>query len=227
MRLLARTVLPLFSLASGTAPAQDSQTIRIIRAGSQPFRQGPPGNFTGSVRVAPLFQAQAPGRWSGSLVTFEPGARTAWHTPPLGQILIVTAGRGRVERWGDPVEEIREGDVVWMDVPLPVTFGGRALRALTVTDSEFTLLTKIPIVIYYGDNIPEEPSVNPGQEQWRIFFEMAKRWRDVVNRHGGDVTVVHLPETGIRGNTHFPMSDRNNLQIADLVSKFLSEKKLD
>jgi uncharacterized protein YjbI with pentapeptide repeats len=112
------------------------------------------------------------------------------------------------------------------DVPPPMTFGGRALSALTVTDSEFTLLTKIPIVIYYGDNIPEKSSVNPGQEQWRIFFEMAKRWRDVVNRHGGDVTVVHLPEIGIRGNTHFPMSDMNNLQIADQVSKFLSETLL-
>jgi hypothetical protein len=56
---------------------------------------------------------------------------------------------------------------------------------------------------------------------------MAKRWRDILNRHGGDVTLVHLPEIGIRGNTHFPMSDMNNLQITDQVSKFLSEKKLD
>jgi pimeloyl-ACP methyl ester carboxylesterase len=113
------------------------------------------------------------------------------------------------------------------DVPPPMTLGGRALSAITVARSDFMLLTKIPIVIYYGDNIPEKPSVNPGQEQWRIFFEMAKRWRDVVNRHGGDVTVVHLPESGIRGNTHFPMSDLNNVQIADELSKFLSEKKLD
>ena len=89
------------------------------------------------------------------------------------------------------------------------------------------LLTKIPIVIYYGDDIPERPSVNPGQEQWRIFLEMARRWRDVVNRRGGDVTLVHLPEIGIRGNTRFVMSDMNNLQIADQVSKFLSEKKLE
>jgi hypothetical protein len=113
------------------------------------------------------------------------------------------------------------------DVPPSMVFGGRQLRALTVTDAEFARFTKIPIVIYYGDNIPEKPSTNPGQEQWRIFFEMAKRWRDIVNRHGGDVTVVHLPEIGIRGNTHFPMSDLNNVQIADQVSKFLSEKKLD
>jgi pimeloyl-ACP methyl ester carboxylesterase len=113
------------------------------------------------------------------------------------------------------------------DVPPPLTFGGRRLSALTVNDAEFARFTKIPIVIYYGDNIPENPSANPGQEQWRIFFEMAKRRRDIVNRDGGDVTVVHLPEMGIRGNTHFAMSDLNNVQIADPVSKFLSEKKLD
>jgi hypothetical protein len=90
-----------------------------------------------------------------------------------------------------------------------------------VSQSDFILLTRIPINICYGDNIADTQSVNPGQEQWRIFFETAKRWRDVVNHHGGDVTVVQLPEIGIWGNTHFPMSDLNNLQI----SKFLSEKK--
>lgn len=113
------------------------------------------------------------------------------------------------------------------DVPPPMTLGGRPLSAITVSQSDFMLLTKIPIVIYYGDNIPDQASTNPGQEQWRTFFEMAKRWREVVNRHGGDVTVVHLPEIGIRGNTHFPMSDLNNVQIADQISKFLSENKLD
>ncbi|MFZ0590510.1 MAG: carboxymuconolactone decarboxylase family protein [Bryobacteraceae bacterium] len=122
MKLLAATVLPIFLLASalgqtnqaGTASAGDSQTIKIIRAGSQPSRQGPPENFTGSVRVEPLFQAHDPARASGSLVTFKPGARTAWHTHPLGQILIVTAGTGRVQRWSDPVEEIHQRDVVWI-----------------------------------------------------------------------------------------------------------------
>lgn len=113
------------------------------------------------------------------------------------------------------------------EVPPPMTFGGRRLSAISVSQADFMVLTKTPIVIFYGDNIPSKPSVNPGQEQWRIFFEMAKRWRDVVNRHGGDVTVVHLPEIGIRGNTHFPMSDLNNVQIADQMSKFLSEKQLD
>ncbi len=103
-------------LASGaqSQTATGQETIRIWRSGSQTSRQGPAENFTGSVRVDPLFQASAPSRASGSLVTFEPGARTAWHTHPLGQILIVTAGTGRVQRWGDPVEEIHQGDVVWI-----------------------------------------------------------------------------------------------------------------
>lgn len=65
------------------------------------------------------------------------------------------------------------------------------------------------------------------QEQWRVFLEMARRWRDAVNKRGGNVTLVHLPEIDIRGNTHFPMSDMNNLEIADLLSKFLKEKGLD
>ena len=93
--------------------------------------------------------------------------------------------------------------------------------------SEFTKLTKIPIIIFYGDNIPEKPSDIPGQDGWRVRLEMARKWRDTVNRHGGDVTVVHLPEVGVPGNTHFPFSDLNNKQVADLMSTFLSEKKLD
>lgn len=116
MKLLATTVLPIVVLASalGQTNQADTKTIKIIRAGSQPARQGPSENFTGQVRVEPLFPAYAPARASGSLVRFEPGARTAWHSHPLGQILIVMAGTGRVQRWGDPVEEIREGDVVWI-----------------------------------------------------------------------------------------------------------------
>jgi 4-carboxymuconolactone decarboxylase len=113
MKLLAATALTLSLCASSFAQAQGSQSIRITRSGSQTSRQGPAENFTGSVRVDPLFQANAPARASSSLVTFEPGARSAWHTHPLGQVLIVTAGTGRVQRWGDPVEEIRQGDVVW------------------------------------------------------------------------------------------------------------------
>ena|SRR5436190_1253189 len=84
----------------------------IKRAGSQPSGKGPADWFTGAVHVDPLFQASAPARTSGATVTFEPGARTAWHTHPLGQTLIVTAGVGRVQREGGPIEEFRPGDVV-------------------------------------------------------------------------------------------------------------------
>jgi quercetin dioxygenase-like cupin family protein len=84
----------------------------ITRVGSQPSAKGPADWFTGTVRIDPLFQAPAPGRAAGAAVTFEPGARTAWHTHPLGQTLIVTVGSGRAQRWGGPVEEIRPGDVV-------------------------------------------------------------------------------------------------------------------
>lgn len=84
----------------------------IKRNGSQSSVQGPAEWFTGTVRIDPLFEAQEPARTGGAYVTFEPGARTAWHTHPLGQTLIVTSGCGRVQRWGGPIEEIRPGDVV-------------------------------------------------------------------------------------------------------------------
>jgi quercetin dioxygenase-like cupin family protein len=87
--------------------------MEIKRAGSQRSGKGPAEYFTGTVRVDPLFQAPAPARAAGASVTFEPGARTAWHTHPLGQTLIITAGYGRVQRWEGKMEEVRPGDIVW------------------------------------------------------------------------------------------------------------------
>ncbi len=113
------------------------------------------------------------------------------------------------------------------EVPEPLPSSAGALAAIGVPPREFMKLTRIPIVIYYGDYIPDRPTDYPGQDGWRVRLEMARKWRDTVNRHGGDVTVIHLPEIGVRGNTHFPFSDLNNIQVADLMSKFLSEKKLD
>ena len=89
--------------------------MNIKRNGSQPSAKGPSDYFTGTVRVDMPFQGAEPARISGAIVTFEPGARTAWHTHPLGQTLIVTAGCGRMQRWGGPVEEIRPGDIVWIE----------------------------------------------------------------------------------------------------------------
>jgi len=87
----------------------------IKRNGSQPSVKGPAEWFTGTVRIDPLFEAQEPSRTGAAYVTFEPGARTAWHTHPLGQRLIITSGSGRVQREGGPIEEVHPGDVVWFE----------------------------------------------------------------------------------------------------------------
>jgi len=119
MKLLNATALTLCLL--GWASAQTNQggssmdqQIKITRNGTLISQHGPTENFTGSVSVQYFVQPKSPARTSSALVTFQPGARTAWHTHPLGQVLIVTAGTGRVQRWGDPVDEIRQGDVVWI-----------------------------------------------------------------------------------------------------------------
>jgi quercetin dioxygenase-like cupin family protein len=123
-RLLAATggLAALAAAGPGVAGAQDKPTVatrprkgtmEIQRNGSQPSAKGPADYFTGVVRVDPLFQAPDPARVRGASVTFEPGARTAWHTHPLGQTLIVTSGVGWAQAWGGPVEAIQPGDVIW------------------------------------------------------------------------------------------------------------------
>jgi quercetin dioxygenase-like cupin family protein len=130
MKLFATAVISLSLFTSSTAHAQeraaaapgvaptsslqDSKTIKITRSGSQPSSKGPAEHFTGSVSIEPLFDVHDPSRSVGASVTFEPGARTAWHTHPLGQTLIVTAGVGWIQQWGGRIEEIRKGDVVWI-----------------------------------------------------------------------------------------------------------------
>ena len=105
--------------------------MEIKRSGSQPSREGPAEYFTGTVRIDPLFEAPDPARVLGASVTFEPGARTAWHTHPLGQTLIVIAGCGRVQRWGGPIEEIRPGDVIWFPPGEKHWHGAAAITAMT------------------------------------------------------------------------------------------------
>jgi quercetin dioxygenase-like cupin family protein len=100
-------------VTSAVAGREGTKVMEIKRSGSQPSRKGPAEWFTGSVRIDPLFQPPEPARVSGAQVTFEPGARTAWHMHPLGQTLLITSGLGWVQREGDPVEEIRPGDAVW------------------------------------------------------------------------------------------------------------------
>ena len=105
--------------------------MEIKRVGSQPSGRGPAEYFTGTVRVDPLFQAPDPARVVGASVTFEPGARTAWHTHPLGQTLIVTSGSGRVQRSGGQIEDIRPGDVIWIPPGEKHWHGASATTAMT------------------------------------------------------------------------------------------------
>ena len=131
--------------------------MKITRSGQSPSAKGPADWFTGTVRIDPLFSAEDPGRASGAHVTFEPGARTAWHTHPAGQTLIVTFGRGRVQREGGPVEDISAGDVVWFPAGEKHWHGAAPDTAMshiaiqeTIDGSAVTWLEKVADADYEG-----------------------------------------------------------------------------
>ena len=113
------------------APTRSDGVMQITRSGSRPSAKGPAEYFTGAVRVDPLFQAGDPARVSGGHITFEPGARSAWHTHPLGQTLIITSGLGWVQREGGPIEDVRPGDVVWFPAGLRHWHGATPTTAMT------------------------------------------------------------------------------------------------
>ena len=129
----AALATPAILLAQVEAPSPQTQQVNmeIKRIGSQPSVKGPEDWFTGTVRIDPLFQPNAPARTSGASVSFEPGARTAWHTRPLGQTLIVTAGCGRAQREGGSIEEIHPGDVVWFPPGVKHWHGAAPTTAMT------------------------------------------------------------------------------------------------
>jgi quercetin dioxygenase-like cupin family protein len=139
MKRLTIPVMTFSLLALGFAQAGHTQvssgdrpqTVEITRNGSQPSTEGAADYFTGSVRINPLFPAHEPSRASGASVTFFPGARTAWHTHPLGQTLIVTAGVGWVQQWGGQIQEIRPGDIVRIPPGLKHWHGATATTAMT------------------------------------------------------------------------------------------------
>ena len=113
------------------------------------------------------------------------------------------------------------------EVPEPISGLTGTLRGTGVPMEDFMKLTKIPIVIYFGDYIPEKVTDKLGGENWRTRLQMGRKFVEAVNRHGGDATLVELPKIGIHGNTHFMMSDLNNIEIADLLSEWLHAKGLD
>lgn len=185
---------------------------------NQYFRQmtpdiGPYDVHVVSDAIAALFDKIG----GGILVTHSQGGGVGWFTamksPQVRAIASYEPGTSFVFPHGE--------------VPPPMPSATAPLEAVGVPLSDFMQLTRIPIVLYYGDNIADHPVPQKGPDHWRVRLAMARLWADAVNRHGGDATVVSLPEIGIRGNTHFPFSDLNNLQIADLLSDFLARKNLD
>lgn len=129
------TVSLLFSAGAFTGEAIAAETTKmtqtITRAGSQPSVKGPAEYFTGNVRVDPLFPAKDEAPFSGAYVTFEPGARSAWHIHPTGQHLLVTSGVGRTGEWGGPVEEIKAGDVIWCPPKIKHWHGAAPTTSMT------------------------------------------------------------------------------------------------
>ncbi len=135
---MKRSTLMILALAAGLtliSPAKAAETDRssqtITRAGTQASVVGPSEYFTGNVRIDPLFEAKDAAPFSGGAVTFEPGARSAWHIHPTGQHLLVTAGVGRTQEWGGPIEEIRSGDVIWCPPGVKHWHGASPASAMT------------------------------------------------------------------------------------------------
>lgn len=184
------------------------------------FRQMTPntGNFDANVvtdAISQLFDKVG----DGILVTHSQGGGPGWLTAIKNDKVRAVVAYEPYSGFVFP-----EGEL-----PPPIQSSGLfgALNGVEIPLADFNRLTKIPIIIYYGDNIAVETTTVWNKDHWRSGLEMARIWAATINKHGGDATVVHLPEIGIKGNTHFPFSDLNNIEIADQLSKWLKEKGLD
>ena len=152
------------------------------------------------------------------LVTHSQGGGAGWHTTlKTDKIRAIVA----FEPGGSP-RLFPEGEV---PEAIATSFG--LIEGTAIPLEEFKKFTRFPIVIFYGDHIAAEPTDNYGSDQWRGELAMGRKFAELVNKYGGDCTVIHLPELGIKGNTHFIFADLNNLEIADLMSNWLKEKGLD
>ena len=189
-------------------PETLDQFFRSVTPNTGPYDAG-----VISDAMAALFDRTGPGILFTHSQGGGPGWLTAIRSENVKAIVAFEPGSGFIFPEGELPEE------------MPSAAG--TLKPEAVPLADFEKLTKIPIVIYYGDNFPIEPTAERGQDNWRVRLAMAKLWVDAINKRGGDARLVHLPEIGIRGNTHFPMSDLNNVEIADQVAQFLAEKKLD
>jgi len=158
----------------------------------------------------------------------------------IGKGILVTHSQGGGPGWMTAIKNEKVKAVIAYEpysgfvfpkgeLPPPIKSSGLfgPLAGVEIPLADFNKLTKIPIVIYYGDNIAMKPTNIWNRDHWRSGLEMAKIWANTINKHGGDATVVHLPQIGIKGNTHFPFSDLNNIQVADVMSRWLEKKDLD
>ncbi|ALK08962.1 alpha/beta hydrolase [Blastochloris viridis] len=196
----------------GVQFARDPETLNQYFRAMTP-NTGPFDMNVVSDAVAALFAKIGPGILVTHSQSGGPGWLAAIKSPNIKAIVAFEPGSNFLFPQGE--------------VPAPMPSAFDTLQGVPVPVPDFMALTRVPIVIVYGDNIPSAPVDLPGQDSWRVRLAMARLWVDAVNRHGGDARLVHLPENGIRGNTHFPFADLNNVEIADLVSKFLAEKRLD
>ena len=158
----------------------------------------------------------------------------------IGEGILVTHSQGGGPGWLTAIKNNRVKAVVAYEpfsgfvfpkgelpAPIPSASLFGELKGVEINPSDFNKLTKIPIIVFYGDNIAKEPTTVWNKDHWRAGLAMARLWAATINNHGGNAKVVHLPEIGIFGNTHFAFSDLNNIQIADLMAKFLKDNKLD
>ena len=183
------------------------------------FRMGIWPNLYDEQLIANSLAALCDTLQSGILVTHSQGGGPGWHTAiksnNVKAIISYEPGSGFVF----PEDETPQ--------PLETISPFGALSAVSIPLEDFLKLTHMPIVIYYGDYIATTPSSNWAMDSWRVRLQMARLFADCINRHGGDATVVHLPELGINGNSHFLFAEKNNVLLADLLSTWLHEKGLD
>lgn len=190
------------------SPQTLNQFLRSITPNTGPYDAG-----VIAQAMSALFSQVGPGILFTHSQGGGPGWLTAIKNPNVKAIVAFEPGSGFI--------------FAQEDAPPPMPSATGTLSPEIVPLADFLKLTRIPIVIYYGDNFPTTPTAERGQDNWRVRLAMAKLWVDAVNKHSGNAQLVHLPEMGVHGNTHFLMSDLNNQEIAALVAQFLSAQKLD
>ena len=214
-----RTMFTLFRLGRWPDLYEDTQFPRDEESLNQFMRQGTPNTAPLDFDLVADAMAALLNKIGPSiLVTHSQGGGGGWFTAlKTDNIKAIIA----YEPGGSP-RLFPEGEV-----PKAIETSWGLIEGTPIKLDEFKKFTKFPIIIFYGDHIAAEPTDNYGEDQWRGEILMGRKFVELVNKYGGDAELVHLPELGIKGNTHFMFSDLNNVEIADLLSKWLKEKGLD